>query len=553
MKALQTSMATLGAAVTTVIASTAGFAQTCEPETFQALGIDTLSLISVEPVAATDEIPVDHCRVLADLDQRTGIDGVEYAVGFELRLPEGWNGRFVHQFNGGNDGRIVPAVGNLLGGSDRDTALSRNYAVVSSNAGHRIDATPEAGVSASATFGLDPEARQDYGYGAVAKLHPVALQMVEGYYGSASEYVYGVGSSNGGRHALVAAARMPDAFDGLLAGYPGLNLPRAAIQHAWDVQAFLSLSSSLPEALSEADLKVVADAVTAACDGLDGLEDGIIADVDACQASFDIGTVACESGSSNACLPAEKVEVLRKIHQGPVTSDGEAVYSSWPWDAGIAAPGWRAWKLEGSNEADRFMPRIVVLGGPSLGYVFSTPPVEVGATADDVLAFLRGFDIDQGAEAIFATAEGFDEAAMTFMTPPDVDDPDLRAFQEAGGRLMMFHGLSDPVFSETDTATWYSALDNNHGGEASAFSRYYRVPGMVHGRGGPATDHFDMFSALVAWVEEGEEPAEIVATAPAGNPLTGEHGEMTRPLCPYPVVARYKDGDPQHHGSFTCD
>jgi feruloyl esterase len=209
-----------------------------------ALGVAQVSIASSQALPAGPDARVAHCLVRGITGERTGIDGGDYAIAFELRLPDDWNGRFVHQFNGGNDGTVVPALGPLLGGDEGDTALSRGYAVISSNAGHAGDANPDAGLAGGARFGFDPQARRDYGYGAVGTLQPLAERMVEAYYGADIAFSYGVGGSNGGRHAMVAAARLPENFDGLLVGYPGFNLPKAAIQHAWDVQAFLSTAST---------------------------------------------------------------------------------------------------------------------------------------------------------------------------------------------------------------------------------------------------------------------------------------------------------------------
>lgn len=523
-------------------------APVCGIDAFAALEDAGLVVDLVQAVTADADNPVDHCRVQGNVDPRTGIDGVEYGIGFDLRLPVAWNGSFVHQFNGGADGIIAPALGNLQGGMAGDNALARGYAVVSSNAGHRLDATPEAGASMATTFGLDPQARIDYGYGAVGRLNPLALRMVAAHYGAEAEYVYGVGGSNGGRHALVAAARHPDQFDGLLAAYPGLNLPRTAVQHAWDIQSYLAVNEDPTKAFTPDDLTLLKDAVLGVCDGLDGLEDGLVHNIDACQSSFDINALDCAQGA-NQCLPSDKIAALAAIHQGPVNSAGEALYSAWPWDTGVGYGGWQAWKTFTNDEASQFLPRIVTLGGAALGYVFTTPPTEIGPEYADVLGFLANFDFDTDAPKIFATDDTFTESALSFMTPPDVDNPALEGFAAAGGKLVIYHGTSDPAFSMLDTDRWFAALDANHGGQAGEFARYYRVPGMVHGRGGAATDIFDIFSPLVAWVEEGTAPDAIAAATGPNNPL-GEG--ISRPLCPYPTYAAYQSGDEKSAESFAC-
>ncbi|MCD7060356.1 tannase/feruloyl esterase family alpha/beta hydrolase [Pelagibacterium xiamenense] len=519
----------------------------CAADSF---AIDGLVVETAEHVEPGEDAPISHCRIVGQIDQREGIDGMAYAIGFELRLPDDWNGDFVHQFNGGNDGAIVPALGELPDGT---TALSQGYAVVSSNAGHRGDAHPEAGLAGGARFGFDPEARSDYGYSAVAKLNPVATAMVEAYYGGDIAHTYGVGRSNGGRHAMVAAARMPEAFDGLLVGYPGFNLPKAAIQHAWDVQAFKSISDDIRTAYSQDDLDIVASAVLAACDNLDGLEDGIIADTDACQATFDIGTVQCAEGQNDQCLSPAQVEALRTIHAGPTNSAGEQLYSEWAWDRGIASPNWRFWKLESTVPPWENMPIIAVMGSASLAQIFSTPPTEIEGSPAALENFLLEYDFDTDAEAIYATTEDFPESAMDFMTPPGADDPELAAYRDAGGKMIIYHGVSDPVFSVLDTTAWYEALDANNNGRAGDFVKFYRVPGMGHGHGGTATDSFDAFSALTAWVEDGTAPGPLAASTTPDNALMPELADATRKLCPYPAVPRYTGGDEASHESFTCE
>lgn len=544
----------LGALITA--ASWAGLAQAaafdCADVATHDFGVDDLVITEARAEAVGENAPVAHCLVRGHIAERTGMDGNTYRISFELRLPDDWNGRFVHQFNGGNDGAVVPAMGNLLNADPSDTALARGYAVVSSDAGHDGSVHPEAGLAGGAVFGFDPEARSDYGYGAVMKLNPVATTMVEAYYGDAIAYSYGVGGSNGGRHAMVQATRSPEAFDGILAGYPGFNLPRAAIQHAWDVQSFDAINGDVRKAFTPEDLKLVSDAVLGACDGLDGLEDGIIADSPACQSIFDISTLACEGNATEACLSAAQVEALRRIHAGPTNSKGEALYSNWAWDRGIESGDWRFWKLESGIPPWDSMPLIATMGASSLAQIFSNPPVQVEGSPAALEQFLLGYDFDTDA-TVDATDATFTESPMDFMTPTDVDNPELADFRNAGGKMIVFHGMSDPVFSALDTIRWYEQLDANNGGNAEDFALLYTVPGMGHGSGSPATDKFDAFTALVDWVENGTAPTHPVATATPDNPYVPELIGVTRKLCPHPAIARYTGGDEKSHESFSCE
>ncbi len=553
----ETRLAALAGGVLLAAASLPATAQdiACDQITAEALGVADVTITDASLAPKGEESPLPHCIVHGTAQERTGSDGKPYSIGFELRLPDDWNGRFVHQFNGGNDGAVEPAVGPLLSGDETDTALSRGYAVVSSDAGHSGDAFPDAGLAGGARFGFEPKARMNYGYGAVATLNPLAEAMVTAYYGEDIAYTYGVGGSNGGRHAMVAAARMPDSFDGLLAGYPGFNLPKAAIQHAWDVQSFKQVSDDVEQAFSRAELDFVAGRILDSCDALDGLEDGIINATDACQEAFDPASLSCESADADACLSQDQVAALERVHAGPVNSDGEQLYANWNWDRGIASGDWRFWKLESGIPPWDNNSLIMVMGASSLAQIFTTPPTEVGGSPDALEQFLLDFDFDTDAEKIHATTGTFEESAMKVMTPPGSNDPELAGFRESGGRMIVFHGVSDPVFSIVDTTEWYDKLDANNDGEAASFVRYYRIPGMPHGPGGPSTDDYDMFTALVDWVENGEQPGPITAGVTESNQEAREAGlaGITRKLCPYPGHAEYVGDDPAVAASFACE
>ena len=503
--------------------------------------------------AASDEVPVAHCLVRGRTADRQGIDGKAYAIRFELRLPAAWNGRFVHQFNGGNDGAVVPALGIVLGGRKSETALGRGYAVVSSDAGHDGKANPDKGLAGGAAFGFDPEARRDYGYRAVERLQPIAEQIVEAHYGKAIAFRYGLGSSNGGRHAMVAAERMPKVFDGLLVGYPGFNLPRAAVQHALDIQAWTSVDEDIAKSFSRDDLKLVADRVRDTCDRLDGVEDGVVADADGCEQSFDIASLVCEGDATSGCLSAKQINALKVSLAGPRDAMGSALYSRWIVDTGIASGNWRAWKIESPVEAWKNKPIIGVMGAASLAQVFTTPPTSVGGTPEELIAFLRDFDIARDGSKIFATDQTFPQSAMDVMVPPAATDPRLDAFRQSGHKMIIFHGNSDPVFSVLDTVNWYRKLDDNVSGSAAEFVRLYRIPGMPHGAGGPSFDDFDFFAPLVEWVEEGKAPEAVSAGVTESNKEAGALQGQRFVYCPYPSVTRSSD-DPsaEGEGRYAC-
>ena len=529
------------------------FALGCDGLTPEALGLEGVTFTEVAAVPAGEDSPAAQCRIRGRMAERSGSDGRDYALSFELALPEDWNGDFVHQFNGGNDGVVKPATGALESGTGDQSPLARGFAVISSDAGHDGALFKDRGLAGGSAFGHDFEARQMYGYKAVATLQPVAEQMVEGFYEQPIVHRYGIGCSNGGRHAMVAASRMPDTFDGLLIGAPGFHLPRAAVQHALDAQSFAAVNADIRKAFAPEDLRLVADGILAACDGLDGLQDGLVNDTAACQTAFDVTALQCAEGQNSACLSPGQVTALQTIHAGPKGAEGQQLYADWAWDPGMAGADWRFWKLESTVPPWENMPIIAVMGSSSLAQVFTVPPTEVGGTPADLLQFLLDFDIATQAGEIDASSDAFPESPMQVMAPPGSDNPDLAEFRDAGGKMMIYHGVADPVFSVNDTANWFAKLNANNGGNAG-FARFYPVPGMNHCHDGPGADAFDLLTPLVAWVEEGTEPGLVAASVRADNEDAPEALRgATRPLCAAPQVARFKDGDAASAASFACE
>ena len=500
-----------------------------------------------------------QCKVSGKMNERTGVDGKPYAIGFEMRLPVNWSGRFLLQANGGADGVVQPAYGNVVSGGATTNALMQGFAVLSSDAGHTMESGPAVGLVGGNLFGMDPQARLDYGYAANGALAPMAKQLIATHYGRAPKTSYMMGCSNGGRHAMVAASRYADHFDGLIAGNPGFNLPKAAVQHAWDIQAFSAVNPDIKAAFPPADMKLVADKVLEKCDALDGLADGMVNNLPACQKAFDLKTLQCSGDKTAQCLSQPQVTALQKVFAGPVNSKGEVLYSDWPWDAGVGASqigfgSWRAWKLQGPIAG---LPIIGVLGGGSVAYTFSTPPKPVAGNPPALIKSLLDYNFDTDAATIYATSGAFKESSVQFMTPPNAAD--LSKFKAKGGKLIVYHGTSDPVFSFNDTRNWYEALNRHHAGNAGSFARLFPVPGMNHCQGGPTTEQFDMLSAMVDWVENGKVPTQVIATARTGvNPdvpadWISQGKPRSRPLCPYPQQARYRGtGDINDAASFSC-
>ncbi|WP_203137611.1 tannase/feruloyl esterase family alpha/beta hydrolase [Microbacterium sp. JZ31] len=520
-----------------------------ECETLTGFGFEQTTVTLVRRVPAGEVthagVPVgEHCLVQGRMNERTSpVDGQDYAIGFEMRLPVKWAGRFLHQGNGGMDGSVSPAVGSFTGGQLRN-GLQQGFAILSSDAGHSGAQNP--------LFGLDPQARLDYGYQAVGTLTPMAKALVTAAYGRAADTSYFAGGSNGGRHTMVAAARYADEYDGFLAIAPGFNLPQAAVAQVWGAQQWNTVATTpgdLKTAFTAAERRTVANAILARCDGLDRLTDGMVQDSAACQRAFDVKrhVPTCADERDGTCLTPAQKRVIQTVFAGAKTSSGKRIYASFPFDAGIANSDWATWELTLS----------ALLDPMAVGFVFSSTPESPGILAN-IGQYALSMDIDAKAKDIYRSGGIYTESAMQFMTPPEPTE--LDELRDSGGRLIVAHGASDAVFSADDTARWFEQLDRENRNKAERFARYFEVPGMGHVSGGVATDQFDGLGAIVAWVEQGKAPDRLIASARgAGNP-GGVNPEVpaswspdrTRPLCVYPLVARYVGGDPESAASFAC-
>ena len=461
--------------------------------------------------SAAREIAIDnHCLIAGKIEDRKGVGG-QYGIRFQMRAPTEWNGRFLFQGGGGMDGFIAPAIGSIpVFSSTADPALTRGYAVISMDGGHN---------GHDASFAQDQQSRLDLAYASIGKVTRVAKELIAAFYGRAPEHSVFMGCSNGGREAMMAAQRFPLEFDGVVVGNPGFHLSAAALAQAWDVQKLMAIAPVvngepiLAQALTQDDLDLVSSAVLEACDELDGVKDGLINAYRSCK--FD-------PESLRGKLSDEKLNALETIMDGPVGADGKALYSDWPYDVGMNAMGWRVWKLgtSGTGQSDALS---VTLGSDSLPHLFMTPPhKEFDATT---------LDFDVVAKDI-AQMGALNDATSTFMT----------TFAERGGKMVIFHGMSDPVFSANDLMRWYEQVGKDTGDDVA---RLFMVPGMNHCGGGPALDDFDPLTLLEKWMDKGEVPTEMPAK---GVAFPG----VSQPICAYPKEAYYNGGDPASLGSYSC-
>ena len=501
-----------------------------------------LALLPPAPKGATTPTP-DHCLVRGKINERTGIDGKPYAIGYEVRLPANWNGKFIFQGGGGVDGVLRLALAAIGSGTPLPNGLSAGYAAASTDAGH----LEEAGPIGPYLFGLDPQARADKGYSSIPPVTNAAKALITRLYAHPPARSYFVGCSNGGRQSMVATQRYPEMFDGVIAAAPAYRVPLAAIDGVGHTQAFMSIAPrgedgkpDLGSALSQDELKLIADGILVACDATDGVRDGMVQNVAACK--FDPAVLTCKDGQNSACLPIAKVDVLKRVFAGTTNSRGEVIYSDWPYDPGIAAGGWTAWRI-GTPKANPPNARNVTLIAGGLAYDFMTPP----ETPTDLVDWSLKFDFDRDPPKVVAGKNGF-EAGMEFEAATSTD---LDAFKATGGKIIFVHGTADPIFSALDTIRYQDALQARYGAETTSFSRVFLVPGMNHCAGGPATDEYDAVAALDAWVEKGTAPEMILARA-RKTPDVPWPGR-TRPLCPLPKYAAYKgSGDIEDAANFEC-
>ncbi|MDO5622985.1 MAG: tannase/feruloyl esterase family alpha/beta hydrolase [Paracoccus sp. (in: a-proteobacteria)] len=450
------------------------------------------------------DVPIGaHCLVEGKIGDRQGVGG-QYGTRFQMRLPDDWNGHFLFQGGGGMDGFIAPAIGSIpSNGSTALPALARGYAVVSMDGGHD---------GRDADFAQDQQARLDFAYASIGRVTDTAKAIIAAHYGREADRSLFMGCSNGGREAMIAAQRYPTEFDGVVAGNPGFHLTAASLTQAWDVRALMSVAPNgdLSQALTQDDLDMVAAAILEQCDALDGITDGIVNAASQC--AFDLEGMRSQLGDA-------KTDALATVMAGPKGADGRALYSDWPFDPGIASPGWRAWKL-GTAETPALN---VVLGGDSLSRLFLTPPRE----GVDPMSL----DFDQAAQDT-RQMHGLLDATSTFLT----------TFADRGGKMVVFQGAADPVFSTNDLTRWYRQAASDTPGD---FARLFVVPGMTHCGGGPALDDFDPLTLLEGWMDSGEAPTQMPAT---GTAFPG----VTQPVCVWPAEAHFTGADPAQAASYEC-
>ena len=444
-----------------------------------------------------------HCRIDGTIDKRTGRNNRPYAIGFAVTMPTAWNGRFLFKGGGGLNGAVNPPYGAQYAGDV--PALAQGYAVVSTDSGHQ-------GSNFDASFFEDQEAALNFLYQAIDKVTTVGKQIVSAHYGRQAEYSYFVGCSTGGREAMISSQRFPRHFDGIVAGAPAMRTGYSNLGLRVATEALNAIAPKdaqgnpqTDQALSDLDRKLVVDSFLAACDALDGAQDGLVFATRSCR--FDPQALACSGAKTASCLTQAQVNAVKVVMGEKKASDGRQIYPGYLYDTGIITRRGLAGVLVGT-------------------------PIPEGAIEGP-------FNVDvAAARANDARAWVGDANGWT----------NLSSFVGRGGKLLFFHGVSDPWFSALDTVQYYEKLAaDNAPVPTEDWSRLFLVPGMGHCNGGEQTlDRFNMLEAIANWVEKKQAPERIIAT---GTAMPGE----SRPLCPYPAHAQYSGtGDRRNAASYSC-
>lgn len=462
------------------------------------------------------------------------VDPAAPEIRMRLALPEQWNGKAVMFGGGGYNGTIPDVRQNVpFGPVDAPTPLGRGYATFASDSGHQ--ATPGFLPTASldGDFGLNDEAVRNFSGDALKKVRDAAVFVVREAYGARPDRTYFAGGSTGGREALAVAQRWPKDFDGVISAYPAWNAASLDLYFGY-LTHVMAEPGAFP---GPAEQQLLHTRVVQACDGLDGLRDGVVSDEAGCH--FDPSVLACPDGTAPGatCLSREQIDAV------------VAASSPWEWGYEIAS-------------GETGYPGFPLLSGAKM----HTPLLGFGTVAPaDPMPTATGYHFqfwDRWARYFVMR----DETAGPFDLDPrdpgpwlariseltamqDVNDPDLRPFARAGGKLLMLHGTADELVSHRSTVEYHERVRDVIGDRlAERFLRFYLVPGANHANlGAEFVASWDSLSALDSWVEDGTAPQ-----APVVTDGSAARGFRTRPLCEFPAWPSYVAGDPAQAASFSC-
>ena len=491
------------------------------------------------PGATTPPAPIPNlpafCRV-----QITSSPTSDSSIGIEVWLPENWNGKYLQSGNGGFAG-VVPYTSLAID-------IQRGYAAAGTDDGH---ADP---VNTDASWALGhPQKIIDFGFRALKETTDKAKAVIRAFSGSGPQYSYFAGCSDGGREALMESQRYPDDFNGIVVGDPANNWIPLLSQHVWDTQALLATPDSY---IPPAKLPAITNAALAACDANDGVQDGVIGKPRQCH--FNPDQLLCTAGDNDSCLTVPQLGALKKIYYGPHNSEHQTINPGFLPGAEAYAGGWPTWVTGPGPGADSII--------QSLQYQFGTNFFKY-MVFDDPNWDLKTLNFDT--DVAKALAKPVDGVALADVL--DSVDPDLSAFRAHNGKLIQYHGTTDPAIPPGDSIEYrrsvlafFGIYDRTDAKDAvSNFYRLFLVPGMQHCAGGPGANTFgqgapladsahDVIKALEAWVEQGKAPDQIIATKYTNDDPT-QPALFSRPLCPYPAVAKWNGtGDAADAANWSC-
>lgn len=476
-----------------------------------------LQLHEVLRMTAT-EIPAEgavpaHCR----------IDGtIAPEVTFQVNLPLAWNGRFYMVGNGGHAGQQPNDPGSA---ANRNAALSNSFVMAMTDTGH--DAAKEPGAS----FVLsNPQKAIDYAYRAVHVTAVTAKAIANAYYGSPVKYAYWNSCSNGGRQGLLEAQRYPEDFDGIVAVAPWVDQTGFTLGALWNQQAL----DDVP--LTAGKVQLLADSVMQKCDAVDGLSDGLIDDPRACDFVVARDVQACAAGVDNdSCLTSVQADAIQRVYDGPRDSSGRQLFPGFMLgsEALVTGPNGAQtspWLGLIVPQEPGAIPGVFNLGNNTMRYLAPLTP--------DPDWDYRSFDFDRDPPLL----DRWSRLA-------DATDINLRDFRARGGKLLMTYGWADQVLQPLMGVHYYEQAVTANGANGEEFLRLFMIPGMTHCAGGIGPDVHDPVTAVIDWVETGKAPELLVAQKLVNGDVT-----RSRPLCPYPQVARYDgSGSSDDATNFRCE
>jgi tannase/feruloyl esterase len=478
-------------------------------ESLAAFKGDGIVSIQARVVPAASDTP-KHCRV-------TGVITPE--VAFEVNLPDRWNRRFYMTGNGG-------LAGDALDGPtspDRTAGLSNGFVHARTNTGHDARQEPSGSFILS-----NPQKAIDYAYRAVHVTAETAKKIAADYYAQPIQFSYWNSCSNGGRQGLLEAQRYPDDFDGIVANAPWVDQTGFTVGAMWNQKAVTDAP------VTPAKMLLVAQKVMDKCDAVDGLKDGLIDDPRVCRFDTLRDVPACSAGADTPdCLTVAEAVTINKIFSGP-SSTGK------PFIEGYM-PG---------SEAATTAPN----GATNSGWVGMIMPAQPGAKpadfnlAEGVMRYLI-LDPPQP-EYDFMKFDYQRDLALVkrWSKLADAKDADLSKFRKRGGKVIMTYGWADQILQPMMGVNYYEAVAAKNGRGTSDFARLFMMPGVAHCGGGIGPDRVDAVTGVIDWVEKSKAPDSLLASK-----VTNGAVARTRPLCPYPQVARYKgQGSIDDAANFSC-